>query len=168
MSTLVVVILVFFMLVGIVGSLLPLIPGNLLIGLSILLYAWYDGLETISLFATTILVLLSIAAGTADFWLPLVGAKTGGASLKTILFGLGGAIIGFIAGSVIPVFGSLIGSLAGYVGGIMLSAYQEHKDWNLALKASLSGLAGWGLATVLQVVVAIITFVAFLMIAFGS
>ena len=166
MSTFVLIVTILFMIIGIVGSLLPLIPGNLLIALALVLYAWTDGLTHIGLFATVMLTLISVAAGTADIWLPLLGAKSGGASVKTIVWGLVGAIVGFVLGSVIPVVGNLIGSLVGYVGGILLSAYQEHNDWDLAIKASLSGLAGWGLATVVQVITAIFTFVVFLVIIF--
>lgn len=166
MSTFLLIIIILFMLIGVVGSLVPLIPGNLLIALSIVMYAWADGLESIGLFATVFLTLISVIAGTADLWLPLVGAQAGGASAKTIIFGLVGAIVGFVLGSIIPVLGNLIGSLAGYVGGIMLSAYQEHGDWNLAFKTSMSGLAGWGLATVVQVVAALFTVITFLIIIF--
>ena len=166
MSTFLLIIIIFFMIVGVIGSLIPLIPGNLLIALSLVMYAWADGLESIGLFPVVLLTLISVAAGTADLWLPLVGAQAGGASFKTIIFGLVGAIIGFILGSIIPVLGNLVGSLAGYVGGILLSAYQEHGDWNLAIKASLSGLAGWGLATVVQVIAALFTVITFLIIIF--
>ena len=33
---------------------------------------------------------------------------------------------------------------------VLLGQYQKQRDWNLAIKASLGGLAGWGIATVLQ------------------
>ena len=162
MATVILIITFLFLLLGLAGSLIPLLPGNLLIGLTIVMFAWSDGLDRIGLFPVIMLTLISLAAGTADIWLPLVGAKTGGASVKAIVFGLVGAVIGFILGSFIPVVGNLIGCLAGYVGGILLSAYQEHGDWNIALKASLSGLAGWGLATVLQVIAALFTIIVFL------
>ena len=75
--------------------------------------------------------------------MPLLGAKTVGASLRAMVYGTIGAIIGtFIA--------PLLGTLIGYAGGILLGEYQVRGDWQEALKASLGGLAGWGLATAVQ------------------
>ena len=62
---------------------------------------------------------------------------------RLAVYGTIGAIIGtFIA--------PLLGTLIGYAGGILLGEYQVRGDWQEALKASLGGLAGWGLATAVQ------------------
>jgi hypothetical protein len=38
----------------------------------------------------------------------------------------------------------------GYAAGLLLGQYHKHKDWNAAVRASLGGIAGWGVATVFQ------------------
>jgi uncharacterized protein YqgC (DUF456 family) len=36
------------------------------------------------------------------------------------------------------------------MAGILLAEYQKRQDWNLALRASLGGLAGYGIASLIQ------------------
>lgn len=162
MSTVILVLVIIFMLVGIVGTLVPVIPGTIITGLSAFSYAWYNGFEQVSVTAAVWIVLLTVVTGTADLWMPLLGAKAGGASLRTMLFGIAGAMIGFVLGSVIPILGNLIGAVTGYVGGILLAEYLKYEDWDKALKAAVGGLAGWGLATAVQLGGAILITIIFL------
>ena len=93
--------------------------------------------------------------GTSDLWLTLFGAKKGGASVKSMLIGTMGAIAGSF---VFP----LVGTIAGYIAGLLLGEYWQHGDWELAKKAGLGGLAGWGIATIIQFIGGIFIFVIFL------
>lgn len=140
---------VVFMIVGLIGTVIPILPGIPIIWLSVLFYAIVEGFKAIDPFTFIILTLMAIVAGTADIWMSLLGAKTGGASGRSMLFGCLGSLIGFIIGAIFIV-GELFGALIGYVLGILLSEYQKHKDWNLAIKASVGGLAGRGLAAAVQ------------------
>ena len=140
---------VVFMVIGMLGTLIPVLPGIPIIWLSVLFYAIVEGFTAIDPFTFIILTLIALVVGTADIWMSMLGAKTGGASGRSMLFGCLGSFLGFIVGSIF-VIGQLIGALIGYVLGILLSEYQKHKDWNLAVKASLGGLAGRGLAAAVQ------------------
>ncbi len=138
--------------VGVVGTIIPILPGLFLIWLTVLGYAVLEGFAAIDWFTFIILTLIALVAGTADIWLSALGAKTTGASRRAMFLGFIGSIIGLIFGTAIPIpiFGSLIGSILGYAIGLLLGQYHKYQDWNTAIKASLGGVAGWGVATVVQ------------------
>ena len=128
---------------GLIGIVIPLIPGTFLIWLAILLHTLGNGIEILGWPNFIFITLIAIGTGTSDWWMALLGAKSGGASRRSLLFGVGGAIIGSF---ILP----LIGTLIGYALGIIFSEYQKAGDWDAAIKASIGGLAGWGLATAVQ------------------
>jgi hypothetical protein len=138
--------------VGLVGTIIPILPGILLIWLAVLAYAVIESFTAIDVFTFIILTLIALVAGTADIWLSALGAKTGGASHRAIFLGIIGSIIGLFLGTFIPIpiFGNLIGSVLGYAAGLLLGQYHKYQDWNTAVRASLGGVAGWGVATVVQ------------------
>ena len=161
METFVFALTIVFMVVGLVGCILPVIPGNIVIGLTALTYAWQTDFESISVLATVILVLVSLAAGTSEIWLPLLGAKSGGASTRSIIFGIVGAILGFFVGAPFLGIGGLFGGLIGYFAGIVVSEYMRLQELGPALKAGVSGIFSWGVTQVLQFIVGLITVIAF-------
>ncbi|MCP4429099.1 MAG: DUF456 domain-containing protein [Chloroflexi bacterium] len=133
-----------FIVLGLIGTVIPMIPGTLLMWVAVLIYVLVNGMASVGWFAFIIITLIALASGTADLWMPLLGAKTVGTSGRGMVYGIIGATIGtFIA--------PLVGTLIGYAGGILLGEYQKSQDWQVALKASLGGLAGWGLATAVQI-----------------
>lgn len=134
---------VVFIVIGLVGTVVPLLPGILLIWLTILVYAILTGFTAVTPLGFTVLTLIALVTGTSDLWMSLLGARTGGASRRALLFGIAGAIIGTF---VLPLFGTIIG----YALGVLLGEYQKRGDWDAALRAGLSGLAGWGIATAIQ------------------
>lgn len=131
------------MIIGLIGIIIPALPGMLLVWLSVLLFVFVTGFESLSLTGFIIITLIAIITGTADFWLSVWGAQRGGASKRSLLWG----ILGSIAGTfILP----LIGTIIGYAIGILFSEYRQRGDWEAAWRASLGGVAGWGLATAVQ------------------
>ena len=140
-----------FILIGIVGVIVPILPGVLLIWLTVLAYVIVDGFNAIDWITFVVITLIALVTGTADIWMTLFGAKSGGASFLSMVYGVIGALIGFfVLGAIAPIIGGLFGSILGYSAGVLLGQYQKQRDWRLALKASLGGLAGWGIATFIQ------------------
>ena len=146
---------VVILLLSLVGTLIPIIPGVLLMWVTVFLYALVDGFTTVSMPAFLLISLIALVTGTSDLWLTLFGAKKGGASVKSMLIGTMGAIAGSF---IFP----LVGTIAGYVAGLLLGEYWQHGDWEIAKKAGLGGLAGWGVATIIQFIGGIFIFVIFL------
>lgn len=139
---------VVFILVGLVGVVIPLLPGTLLVWLTVALYTVAErlnGFATIDPVTFVVITLIALVTGLSDLWLPLIGAKVSGSSFRSLMFGVIGAIIGTF---VLPI--PLLGSIIGYAVGILAGEYQRYGDWNRALRAGLGGVAGWGIATVIQ------------------
>ncbi len=142
------------MFIGLLGVLLPLIPGVALIWATALVYAIAEGFDKVDPITMVVLSLIALPGITADIWVSNLGAKMGGASLWGILASLVGGVVGFIAFSV-P--GALIGSLVGLLGVELLRA----GDWRQALKASGGLIVGWLLSTLLQLGVGAVLIVIF-------
>jgi len=136
-------VVILFMLLGLIGSFLPLMPGPLLVWLAALVYAAATDFSVVGPASFAVISLIAVVAVTADIWMSYLGAKALGAGGKTILWGVIGTVLGFL---VLNLFGAVLG----YALGILLCERHIHGDWRLALKASVGGLAGWGLATVVQ------------------
>lgn len=137
---------VFFVLLGVIGVLVPIVPGTLLIWLTIVVYAIVErinGFAAVDWVTFTAITLIALVTGLAEFWLPLLGAKVRGSSRRAILFGVVGGIIGTIA---LP----LLGTIVGYALGVLLGEYHKLRDWDRALRASLNAVASWGVATAMQ------------------
>ncbi|MBK7896139.1 MAG: DUF456 domain-containing protein [Candidatus Promineifilaceae bacterium] len=146
---------ILLLLLSLVGTLIPIIPGVLLMWLIIFIYALVDGFTAVSTASFIIISLIALITGTSDIWLTLFGTKKGGASVKSMLIGMAGAVVGSF---IFPI----IGTIAGYIGGLLLGEYWQHGDWETAKKAGIGGLAGWGIATVIQFIGGIFIFVIFL------
>ena len=113
--------------VGLLGSFMPILPGTLIVWGAVLFYAWpVDGFATFSPWVFALITLVGLVAGTADIWLPMLGAKKTGASWRTLAVGL----IGGVAGTFLlplPIFGTVVG----YGAGILLAEYIRHGAWPL-------------------------------------
>lgn len=135
-----------FLLAGLVGVVVPLLPGTLLLWLTVTVYAVVErlnGFAAIDVVTFAVITVIALVTGLSDIWLPLLGAKVGGSSPRSMLFGAAGAILGTF---VLP----LLGSIIGYVVGILVGEYRRYGDWEKARRAAIGGAAGWGIATALQ------------------
>ncbi|MEZ4518799.1 MAG: DUF456 domain-containing protein [Chloroflexota bacterium] len=151
-------VVIFMFLLGIIGIIVPILPGIILIWGGVLFYAvTVDHFTVISPWLFALITLIAIVAGTAEWWLSFFGAKKSGASWKTVLLGVVGAIAGTFF---LPI--PVLGTVAGYALGILLGEYLRLRDWQLALKAGIGGIVGWGVGTALQMVGALIMIALFL------
>ncbi|MAT99776.1 MAG: hypothetical protein CL608_21765 [Anaerolineaceae bacterium] len=146
---------IFLLLVSLIGTIIPIIPGVLLMWVIVFVYAWVDGFTAVSTTSIIVISFIALFTGTSDIWLTLFGTKKGGASVKSMLIGTAGAIVGSF---LFPI----VGTIAGYIAGLLLGEYWQHGDWEIAKKSGLGGLAGWGIATVIQFIGGVFIFVIFL------
>lgn len=142
------------MLLGLLGTVLPVLPGAILIFLAALGYAILDGFRTVGWPTLAILGVLTLVASATDLWVGSVGAKMGGASGWSVAAGLLGGLVGFV------VF-SLPGSILGAVAGVLISELIRLKDWRQALKAGGGWALGWLLSVVLRVGVCVVMIAVF-------
>ena len=118
-------------LVGIVGCLIPAVPGPLIGFVSLLVISFAKDWAPFSEQFLIIMGVLTLLVSFADNVLPVGGARKYGASKLGVL----GAALGMVAGIFfVPPFGVFIGAFFGAVLGELLS----HKEGKEAFRA------GWG------------------------
>ncbi len=141
--------------VGLIGTVLPIIPGPLLIWLSALLWAWADGFQAVGWPTLIVLGLLVILAELSDVALATLGAKRGGASWTSMAMAGAAAIAGFI------LFNFIGAILAAFWGMFAWEAYRQSWDWRKAWRASGSFILGYLVAIVAKILFAILMIVIF-------
>lgn len=137
-----------FTIVGIIGCIVPIIPGTALSFIG-LLCAYWCGYSTIS--ATTIWIWLaaSVVVSLIDYFLPGYMTKIfGGSRAATI-----GATVGVFAGLfVFPPFGMIFGPLVGaVVGELMHDGSNKAHAVKVGLGAFLSFIVGTGIKLVASI-----------------
>jgi uncharacterized protein YqgC (DUF456 family) len=134
--------------IGVIGSIIPALPGPVLsYGALVLLYVVRGsaGITPLSLSVFGILLILVITLGYAA---PIWGAQFSGASKR----GLWGAAIGAFLGLIIlPPLGLLLGTFL----GAMLGELSTGKDGRAALKAGIGTLLGSVMIIALQTLLAV-------------
>jgi uncharacterized protein len=148
-------ILVFvLMAVGIMGTVLPVLPGTILILLGALVYAVAEGFQSVGWPTLVVMGLLTALATSADVWASSIGARVGGASGWSVLLGLAGGLVGLV-------FFSLPGAVIGALLGVLLTEMMRVRDWRKALRAGGGWLLGWLLSTVVQLGAGLVMVVIF-------
>jgi uncharacterized protein len=152
----------FVMLVGMVGVILPVLPGLVLVWLSILCYAVFESFAAIDPLTFVALTLLAVVGITADIWMTQLGARLGGASWRSQLLGLAGglagAIVFFFLGGISAGFGALIGSVA----GVFIGEYWRYENWNRAFRSGAGWLGGWLISMIFQFIIGAVMIAVFI------
>ena len=147
--------------IGLVGIVVPMMPGIILIFAAAVAYAVFDGFQAVGWPTLIVLGVLMLVGTTADIWATSISAKAGGASGWSILAGLAGAVIGMLVLN-------LPGAIIGAVLGVLLVEMRRVGNLRQALKAGGGWLAGWLLAAVLQLILGLIMIAIFYWQATGS
>ncbi|MBN1177866.1 MAG: DUF456 domain-containing protein [Anaerolineae bacterium] len=138
------------MAVGLVGVILPVVPGVGLIWGVALIYAIAESFATIDPFTFATLTVLAALGITADIWVSHAGGKLGGASWKALLAGAGCGALGFVIGLFFGGIGAIPLGIIGTILGILLVEYKERQDWKEAAQASAGWAAGCLFSGVIQ------------------
>ena len=142
-NTIVLALTLLAMLIGLIGIVLPVIPGTIVIFVAALIYALIEGFQAAGWPTLVVLGLLTIVATTADIWATSAGAKMGGASGWSVLVGLIGGLVGFVVLS-------LPGAILAAILGVLLAELIRVGDLRQAFKAGGGWVLGWVLSTVAQ------------------
>ena len=149
------------MFIGVLGVILPLVPGVGFIWIVVLVYAIAERFATIDPITFTVLTVLGAIGVSADLWVSHAGAKVGGASVWSLLAGLLLGLIGAIVGLVFFGIGAVPGAILGAVLGIVLAEWYRRKDWREAFKAGGGWLVGCTLSGGVQFLISILMVVIF-------
>lgn len=147
--------LIALMLVGIIGAVVPAIPGSSLILIAVIIWGIISGSFAaikIPLIVTVIVLLLSMGV---DFLAGYIGAKQAGASK----WGQIGAFVGLFLGffgllPTLPFGGPLLGILFGPLLGAIIGEFLYRRDLGAAVKAGIGITVGTVVGNLLQGVLA--------------
>lgn len=129
------------MLLGLLGCVLPALPGPPVSYVGLLLLHCTDRIQ-FSLTEMLVLLLLVIVAQVLDYFIPILGSKYSGGTR----WGSWGAFVGSVLGLFFLPAGLFLGPFLGAVAGELLGA----ADLVRALKSGIGALAGFLLGTVLK------------------
>ena len=118
--------------VGVAGTVLPALPGAILVFAGVALAAWIDDFTRISGWTVGVLGVLTVIAWAVDYAAGVLGAKKAGASGLAIA----GAAIGTLAG----IFTGLWGLIFMPLVGAAIGEYLARRD---AWHAGRVGVATW-------------------------
>lgn len=130
------------MLVGLVGVVVPVLPGLLLVWGAGVTWAWLDGGGARWAVAVLLTVLL-VAGTTAKYALPARRASAEGAPRHTLALGAVGAVVGFF---LIPVVGVVVGG----VGAVYLAEVQRLGEAGAAWRSTRAVLVGVGIGVLVE------------------
>jgi len=134
-------------LIGLVGVVLPALPGLPLMFAGMLVAAWADHFQRVPVWVIVILGLMSLAALLIDFLATSLGAKRYGAGKLAIV----GAMLGTLAGLFFGIPGLLVGPFV----GAMIGELMHGKQLGQASKVGMATWLGLIFGTGLKVAVAI-------------
>ena len=144
------------MLVGILGSFLPVLPGPPISWVGLLLL-YLTKAVPLSYTVLGITLVVALVVGILDYVIPAKGTKRFGGSK----YGIWGTNIGLIVGILAPIpFGFIIGPFVGaFVGELM----NDSKDSQKAFKAATGSFIGFLASTFIKFVVSMVFFGLFLL-----
>jgi hypothetical protein len=126
-------------LVGVAGTVLPGLPGAILVLVGLVLAAWIDGFARVGFGTLAALAALTAASYALDVAATLVGARR----LGTSWWGVLGALLGMLGG----LFFGLVGLLVGPFVGAFAAELIARRDVRQAGRAGLGAWLGLLLGT---------------------
>ena len=133
-------------LAGLAGTILPMLPGTLLVWGGIVLGAWIDDFTRVSVTTVVVISLMGLLAWALDYAAGLLGAQKAGASKL--------ALIGAAVGTVVGLFMGLVGVLFMPLVGAAIGEYLAQKDQSRAVKVGVATWIGIMVGLVAKVVLA--------------
>lgn len=133
------------MAVGLIGTLLPIVPGLPIVWAAALVYGLATEFDAVGWVAFGAITALAIAGIVAGFVLPHRRVSAGGAPASTVAAGVGLGVVGFF---VIPVVGLPLGAIA----GVLLAERARTGDWSIAWATTKNLVIGFGIGALVELV----------------
>ena len=142
------VLLVVLAVTGLLGTVLPFLPGAVIILAGAVLHQIILP-ESLSLWLIVVLIILAVIERVVDFLGSVVGAKWLGATR----WGIIGAVVGTIVGIFFGLIGLIVGPILGAFAGEVIFA---RRNIGLSAKAGVGAGLGVGIATLAKFAVALL------------
>jgi uncharacterized protein YqgC (DUF456 family) len=137
------VLAILLVVLGLVGVIMPAVPGTILIFAGLLLAAWSDGFVRVGVPTLVLLGVLTVASYFVDIATMALGMKRLGTTRRA----MAGAALGTLAG----LFFGLPGIIIGPFAGAMLGELTADSNWRGAGKAGLAAWIGFLIGTMVKV-----------------
>lgn len=133
---------------GLAGTVLPLLPGTVLVWGGIVLGAWIDDFARVGMTTVVVVSVLAVLAWAMEYVAGLMGAQKAGASKQ--------ALLGAAVGTVVGLFMGLVGVLFLPLVGAAIGEYVARKDQTRAVKVGVATWVGIMVGLIAKVVLAFI------------
>ncbi len=143
-SALLWIVAIVLIIVGVAGTILPALPGTILVLAGIVLGAWIDSFARVPGWVVALIALLAVLAWATDYLATVLGARRAGASTLAIV----GAALGTVAG----IFMGLVGVIFMPFVGAMAGEYFAQRNAPRAAKVGLATWLGLLIGTVVKLV----------------
>ena len=146
MTVLLWILAVALVVIGLVGIVLPALPGTILIFAGLLLGAWADGFTRVGPGTLTLIGVIAAASYGVDFVAAALGVKRLGASTRAMT----GAALGTLFGLFLGIPGLIVGPFVGAV----LGELTMHRDFGRAGRAGVAAWIGFAIGMAVKVALA--------------
>lgn len=146
---------------GLVGTLVPGVPGLLVILGAAVVYGVVEGFGTAGVVAMAVMVVLLVAGSVASYALPHRAGVVAGMGKQSLRLGILGAVVGMI---VIPVLGLPIGAVL----GVLLGEHARLGDWGAAWGTTRRVVVGFGLGALAEIGAGVLMIVAWIVWVIGG
>ena len=136
------------MVAGLVGAVMPVMPGAALVLAGTVLGAWIDGFQRVGGWTVGVLVALALLSWVLDYAAGVLGAKKVGASKQ--------ALIGAALGTVLGLFLGFVGVLVMPFVGAAAGEYLARRDHRAAARVGVATGLGLVVAMIAKVVIAFV------------
>ena len=154
MTVLLWVVAVVLVVIGLVGTVLPALPGAMLIVAGLVVAAWSDGFMKVGVWTLVVIGAIGAASYLVDFAAAALGAKQFGASPR--------AMVGAGLGTMLGLFLGLPGIIIGPFLGAVIGELTVHRDMAKVGKAGLAAWIGFLIGMVVKVGIAFLMIAIFL------
>jgi len=145
---------VVMVIIGLIGVVMPALPGHMLILAGLVVGAWANGFTRVGVWTLVVLGVIALASYGVDFVAVALGAKRLGASPRAMT----GAALGTVAG----LFFGLPGVIVGPFVGVVIGELTTNRDFAKAGKAGVAAWIGFAIGTAVKVALAFLMIGIFL------
>lgn len=140
---------------GLVGTILPGIPGVILVFGGILLYALFFGVQTVGLTTLVLLGVATICSLSFDALSSMYGAARFGGSRAGVIGSVLGGVLGLM---VLNLPGLFLGIFA---GAVLSERFFDDRDWQGAFKVGVGSVVGFLAGSLVSLALALLMVAVF-------
>jgi uncharacterized protein YqgC (DUF456 family) len=150
------IIAIVLMLIAIVASFLPFVPGPLMVWAIALVYAVLMGFDHVTWLSAVIMTALMVLGSTTGWWTQALGMKAHGGSCLSIVGALVGGLIGTF---LIPV--PFVGTLVGLVLGALVLEFARVGEFKKAVQVSSAAVSGYVMSMIVEFGISVLILLVF-------